>query len=51
MANLRDLRDEQGVALSEYGLLLGLLALACVAALAMTGTSVQDFLLKVAGML
>lgn len=51
MAKLRDLRDERGQALPEYGLLLALLALVCVVALIATGTSIQDILDRVAGML
>lgn len=51
MAILRILREEQGQALSEYGLLLGLLALFCLPALTSTGISVQGMLGKVSGLL
>lgn len=51
MAKLHDLGDERGQALPEYGLLLALLAMACVGVLAATGTSLQDLFKKIAGML
>lgn len=36
--------DEEGQALTEYGLILGLIAVVCVGALTLMGTNVQAML-------
>jgi pilus assembly protein Flp/PilA len=35
-------RDEQGAALVEYGLLVGLIAVVCITAIGILGTNVND---------
>ena len=37
------LRDENGQALVEYGLLVGLIAVVCIAAITLLGTQIQGF--------
>lgn len=44
----RFLKSEKGQALTEYGLILALIAVVCIAALTVTGTSVSGVLDKVA---
>ena len=41
--------DEQGVSLAEYGLLLGLIAAVCIAAITLLGTNISSQLNNVAG--
>jgi pilus assembly protein Flp/PilA len=41
---LRRLRSEEGQALVEYTLIVSLIAVICVAALTVTGTSVSDII-------
>jgi pilus assembly protein Flp/PilA len=36
-------RDENGQALVEYGLLVGLIAVVCIAAITLLGTQIQGF--------
>jgi len=40
--NLEELRSEKGQALVEYGLILALVAIVCIGALTVLGTSVRD---------
>ena len=44
-------KDERGVALVEYGLLLAIMAVACVATLTVVGTTVKSFFSTVANSL
>jgi pilus assembly protein Flp/PilA len=44
-------RDEKGQALAEYGLILALIAVICVAALGLLGTNVMGTLTTIAGAL
>ncbi len=41
-------RDEEGASLVEYGLLLSLVAVVCIAAITVLGTSISDMLTKLA---
>jgi Flp pilus assembly pilin Flp len=43
------LRREEGQDLTEYALLLGLIALICIAAVTTLGTKVRDVLTQIAG--
>jgi pilus assembly protein Flp/PilA len=40
--------EEEGQALTEYGLILGLIAVVCVGALTLMGTNVQSMLNSIA---
>jgi pilus assembly protein Flp/PilA len=52
MARLRNLlAAEEGQALTEYGLILGLIAVVCVGALALMGTNVNNMLKSIASTL
>ncbi len=52
MARLRNLlAEEEGQALTEYGLILGLIAVVCVGALALMGTNVNNMLKSIASTL
>ncbi|MBI5343372.1 MAG: Flp family type IVb pilin [Deltaproteobacteria bacterium] len=42
------IKDEKGQALTEYGLILALIAVVCIAALTLTGTSVSGVLNNIA---
>ena len=42
-------RDEEGASLVEYGLLLSLLAVVCIAAVSLLGTSISTLLNSLAG--
>lgn len=44
----RFFKSEEGQALTEYGLILALIAVVCIAALTATGTSVSGVLDKIA---
>ena len=44
----RFLKSEEGQALTEYGLILALIAVVCIAALTLTGTSVSGVLNNIA---
>ena len=44
----RFLREEEGAALTEYGLLVGLIALACVAALTNLGAALAAMFQRIA---
>jgi pilus assembly protein Flp/PilA len=50
-ASTKFIRDEEGASLVEYGLLLTLVAVVCIAAITLLGTSISDMLTKVAGMI
>jgi pilus assembly protein Flp/PilA len=41
-------RDEQGAALAEYGLLLALIAVVCIAAITALGTNIENVFTVVA---
>lgn len=43
--------EEEGQALTEYGLILGLIAVVCVGALALMGTNVNNMLKSIASTL
>ncbi|MBM3270298.1 MAG: Flp family type IVb pilin [Candidatus Sericytochromatia bacterium] len=52
MTRLRNLMaEEEGQALTEYGLILGLIAVVCVGALALMGTNVNNMLKSIASTL
>ena len=52
MSRLRKLWvEEEGQALTEYGLILGLIAVVCVGALALMGTNVNNMLKSIASTL
>ena len=42
-------RDEEGASLAEYGLLLALIAVVCIAAIALVGTQVSGMFSTVSG--
>ena len=42
-------RDEEGASLVEYGLLLSLVAVVCIAAITLLGTSISGLLSTLAG--
>jgi pilus assembly protein Flp/PilA len=42
-------KDEEGAALVEYGLLIGLIAAVCIVAVTLLGTNVSTMLNSVAG--
>ena len=44
-------RDEQGAALVEYGILVGLIAVICIAAVVIVGTQVSTAFSKIAAAL
>jgi pilus assembly protein Flp/PilA len=44
-------RDEEGASLAEYGLLLALIAVVCIAAIAIVGTNISTMFSTVAGSL
>jgi pilus assembly protein Flp/PilA len=43
-------KDQEGAALVEYGLLIGLIAAVCIAAVTLLGTNVSTMLNSVAGL-
>ena len=45
------LRDEDGQALVEYGLLVGLIAVVCIAAITLLGTQISGFFNTITGAL
>jgi pilus assembly protein Flp/PilA len=47
----RLVRDEEGASLAEYGLLLALIAVVCIAAIAIVGTNISTMFSAVAGSL
>jgi len=50
-ASTKFVRDEEGASLVEYGLLLSLVAVVCIAAVTTLGTSISDMLTKLAGVI
>jgi len=48
-ASAKLVRDEEGASLAEYGLLLALIAVLCVAAIATLGTKVSSMFSTAAG--
>ena len=44
-------RDEEGASLVEYGLLLSLVAVVCIAAISLIGTNISSMLSTVAGLI
>lgn len=40
----RQARDEEGQGLAEYGLILALIAVVCIGALTLMGTTINDYL-------
>jgi pilus assembly protein Flp/PilA len=42
-------RDEEGASLAEYGLLLALIALVCIAAVTVLGTQISSVFSTIAG--
>ena len=49
VAKLQTMQDEEGQGLAEYGLILALIAVACIVALRALGTSLTGVLNQVAG--
>ena len=43
----RGFRDEEGAALVEYGMLVGLIAVLCVAAVTTLGTTIQGYFVAI----
>jgi len=50
-AHTKFVRDEEGASLVEYGLLLSLVAVVCIAAVTLLGTSISTMLSTVAGLI
>ncbi|MGZ3389160.1 MAG: Flp family type IVb pilin [Isosphaeraceae bacterium] len=50
-AHTKFVRDEEGASLVEYGLLLSLVAVVCIAAVTLLGTSISTMLKSVAGLI
>jgi len=48
-AHTKFVRDEEGASLVEYGLLLSLVAVVCIAAITTLGTSISTMLNSLAG--
>ncbi len=48
-ASTKLFRDEEGASLAEYGLLLALIAVVCMAAMAFIGTTISGFFNWVGG--
>ena len=48
-ASTKFVRDEEGASLVEYGLLLSLVAVVCIAAITVLGTSISTMLNSLAG--
>ena len=48
-ASTKFVRDEEGASLVEYGLLLSLVAVVCIAAITLLGTSISTMLNSLAG--
>jgi len=47
-AHTQFVRDEDGASLIEYGLLLSLIAVVCIAAITMLGSSISDMFSRLA---
>jgi pilus assembly protein Flp/PilA len=50
-ASSRFVREEEGASLVEYGLLLALIAVVCIAAVTTLGTSISTMLNSLAGVI
>ena len=50
-ASTKFIRDEEGASLIEYGLLLSLVAVVCIAAISVLGTSISTMLNNLAGLI
>ena len=50
-ASTKFVRDEEGASLVEYGLLLSLVAVVCIAAISLLGTSISSMLTTLAGLI
>jgi len=50
-ASTKFARDEEGASLVEYGLLLTLVAVVCIAAVTTLGTSISNMLNSLAGLI
>ncbi len=50
-ASTEFIRDEEGASLVEYGLLLSLVAVVCIAAVTLLGTSISTMLSNVANII
>ena len=50
-AHTKFVRDEEGASLVEYGLLLSLVAVVCIAAVTLLGGSISTMLSNVAGLI
>ncbi len=50
-AHTKFVRDEEGASLVEYGLLLSLVAVVCIAAVTLLGTNISTMLKSVAGLI
>jgi len=50
-ASTKFARDEEGASLVEYGLLLSLVAVVCIAAVTTLGTSISDMFTKLANLI
>jgi len=50
-AHTKFVRDEEGASLVEYGLLLSLVAVVCIAAISLLGTNISTMLKSVAGLI
>ena len=48
-AHTKFVRDEEGASLVEYGLLLSLVAVVCIAAIGLLGTNISGLLTTLAG--
>ena len=48
-ASTKFVRDEEGASLAEYGLLLALIAVACIAAIGLLGTRIGDMFNALSG--
>jgi len=50
-AHTKIVRHEEGASLVEYGLLLSLVAVVCIAAITLIGTSISGMLSNLAGLI
>ncbi len=50
-AHTKFVRDEEGASLVEYGLLLSLVAVVCIAAVTLLGSNISTMLKSVAGLI
>ena len=50
-AHTKFVRDEEGASLVEYGLLLSLVAVVCIAAISLLGSNISTLLTTLAGLI